>query len=220
MTVSAAATCGRVGESVRYACGTSGSWTVRRAGKHLAAGPLPGGTEYPGPAAYRVSGAVHVRSAPAGIDLSGPVHATLTLVEPKPVPTHRIGVDRRVVRANATTTLTYTVSRDSEQGDGSARLGLIGDETSGVEVTTRDPRCINPLVGRYPSTARNMYAVDCTLTDLQPGHPSTVVVRVSVRKTCSTVVSKLGYWMPQGRGSTAGGMITGPTVTCERSRVL
>jgi hypothetical protein len=218
MTVSAPAICGRAGESVRYTCGTSGSWTVRRAGEAVASGPLPGAAEYPGPATYRVSGAVHVRSTPAGIDLTGDVHGTLTLVEPKQAPTHRIEVDRHVVPANASTTLTYTVARDSEQGDGSARFGLIGEEASGVELTTADPRCVNPLTGRYPSTKRNMFALDCTPTDLQPGHPSTIVVRVAVKKTCGAVVSKLGYWMPQGQGASAGGMISGPTVTCERSR--
>ena len=220
MTVSAPAMCRRAGESVRYACRTSGSWTVRRAGEDVASGPLPGGTEYPGPATYRVSGTVHVQSSSAGVDLTGQVHASLTLVEPKQVPTHHISVDRSVVRASATTTLTYTVARDSEQGDGSARFGLIGEEASGVQLTTADPRCVNPLTGRYPSTKRNMFALDCTPTDLQPGHPSTIVVRVTVKKACGAIVSKLGYWMAQGQGSSAGGMISGPTVTCARSRGL
>ncbi|WP_258028872.1 hypothetical protein [Streptomyces fradiae] len=30
---------------------------------------------------------------------------------------------------------------------------------------------------------------------------------------CSTVVSKLGYWSPQGQ-QVAGGMVNGPTVQC------
>ncbi len=50
---------------------------------------------------------------------------------PKPEPTHRVEVDRRTLRPGATTTLTYTVHRDSDAGDGSARFGLIGEEGSG-----------------------------------------------------------------------------------------
>ncbi|MFC9842430.1 hypothetical protein ACFWFF_13480 [Streptomyces sp. NPDC060223] len=214
ISVSAPARCGRPG-TVKYACLTSGTWTVRQDGQTVATGPLPSGKEYPGPGTYEVSGSVHVRSSPAGVDLHGEVHATLTLTDPKAPPTHRIEVDRSVLRPNSVTTLTYTVARDSDRGDGSARLGIIGEESSGVELSTSDPRCVNPLTGRYPSTARSGHALDCALTDLQPGRPSTVVVQVSVRDTCSTVVSKAGYWMPQGQTVFTGGMLVGPTVTCE-----
>ncbi|MFE9768650.1 hypothetical protein ACFYPC_29745 [Streptomyces sp. NPDC005808] len=214
ISVSAPARCGRPG-SVTYACLTSGTWTVRRDGQTLATGPLPSGKEYPGPGTYDVSGSVQVRSSPAGVDLRGEVHATLTLTEPKAPPTHRIEVDRSVLRPNSVTLVTYTVARDSDRGDGSARLGIIGEESSGVELATSDPRCVNPLTGRYPSTTRSGHALDCALTDLQPGRPSTVVVQVSVKDTCSTVVSKAGYWMPQGQTVFTGGMLVGPTVTCE-----
>jgi hypothetical protein len=81
-------------------------------------------------------------------------------------------------------------------------------------VTTSDARCVNPLTGRHPAQARNMYALDCALTDLQPGHPATVVVDVDIANICTTVVSKLGYWMPQGQALYTGGMLAGPTVTC------
>ncbi|KDN75782.1 hypothetical protein DF19_19725 [Streptomyces olindensis] len=69
---------------------------------------------------------MRVRSAPAGVDLRGTVRARLTLTAPKQRPTHRVEVDRRTLRPGATTTLTYTVHRDSGQGDGSARFDLIG----------------------------------------------------------------------------------------------
>ncbi|MER7575338.1 hypothetical protein [Streptomyces sp. NPDC126514] len=214
MAVSAPATCRRAGLSVRTACLTSGSWTARRNGVTVASGTLPGSREYPGPGTYDMEAEVRVRSDPAGVDLTGTVRATLTLDAPKAAPTHRVEVDRSTLRRGAATTLTYTVHRDSERGDGSARFGLIGEETSGVELATDDARCVNPLVGRHPSTSRNRYALDCALTDLQPGRPATVVVRVALRDTCSTVVSKLGYWMPQGQALYTGGMLAGPTVDC------
>ncbi|MER6125808.1 hypothetical protein ABT173_24895 [Streptomyces sp. NPDC001795] len=215
MNVSAPASCARGGTKVRFSCLTSGSWTARRGGRTVASGTLSGGTPYPGPGRYDLSGTVHVRSKPGGVDLNGTVHTTLTLTDPLRPPTHRIQVGQRTLHPRTTTTLTYTVHRDSDDGDGSARFGLIGEESSGMRVATDDSRCINPLTGRYPSGHRNMYALDCTLTDLQPGHPDTVVVRVTVKDVCSTVVSKLGYWMPQGQALFTGGMIAGPTVTCE-----
>ena len=215
ISVSAPARCGRHGK-VRYTCLTSGTWTVRRGGQTVATGPLPSGKEYPGPGVYEVSGSVRVRSSPAGVDLQGEVRATVTLTDPKAPPTHRIEVDRSVLRPNSVTTVTYTVARDSERGDGSARLGIIGEESSGVQLTTSDARCVNPLTGRYPSTKRSGHALDCALTDLQPGRPSTVVVQVSVKDTCSTVVSKAGYWMPDGQAVFTGGMLVGPTVSCEK----
>jgi hypothetical protein len=216
-SLSAPATCRRTGTSVRYACLTSGTWTLRRDGRTVATGALPGGRETPGPGTYDVSGTVHVRSSPAGVDLRGKVRTTLTLTDPKPAATHRIEVDRRTLRPHTSTTLTYTVSRDSDAGDGSARFGLIGEEASGVELTTSDARCVNPLTGRHPSTVRSMYALDCALTDLQPGRPSTVVVRARVAGACTSVVSKLGYWMPRGQSLYTGGMLAGPTVTCRTS---
>ncbi|MFD7713567.1 hypothetical protein ACFV6E_42585 [Streptomyces sp. NPDC059785] len=216
MSVSAPATCRKAGSPVDYACASSGSWTVRRVGERevLAAGTLPGGRDYPGPGTYDVRGDVHVRSTPSGVDLRGHVSARLTLLEPKAAATHRIRADRDRVRAGTTTTVEYTVWRDSEQGDGNARLGLIGEEGSGVELRSSDRRCVNPLTGRYPSTDRSPHALDCTLTELQPGRPETVVVRVTVRRGCSTVVSKLGYWMPQGQSLYTGGMLAGPTLRC------
>jgi hypothetical protein len=148
------------------------------------------------------------------VDLRGTVRATLTLTAPKPEPTHSVRVDRTTLRSGSVTTLTYTVSRDSDRGDGSARFGLIGEEASGVELSTSDARCVNPLIGRHPSTTRQLHALDCALTDLQPGRPAKVVVRVAVPDRCSTVVSKLGYWMPQGQAVYTGGMLVGPTVGC------
>ena len=215
MAVSAPATCSGPGEDDDdRACLTSGTWTARKEGVTAVSGRLPGGGEYPGPGTYDVTADVRVKSSPAGLNLHGTVHATLTLTAPKPPATHRIEVDRTTLQRGAATTLTYRIFRDSEQGDGSARFGLIGEESSGVRLSTSDARCINPLTGRYPATTRNAYAVDCALTDLQPGHPATVVVRASVGSACSTVVSKLGYWMPQGQALYTGGMLAGPTVRC------
>ncbi|MEW2619005.1 hypothetical protein [Streptomyces sp. NPDC048106] len=213
-TVSAPASCGRAGTRVRYSCRTSGTWTARRAGKSVAGGPLPGSGDYPGPGTYDITATVRVRSAPAAVDLTGQVRATLTLTAPKPRPTHAITVDRTTLRRDSTTTLTYTVRRDSTEGDDSARFGLIGEAGSGVRITTSDTRCVNPLVGRYPSKTRLPYSLDCALTGLQPGHPDQVVVRVTVGATCSTVVSKLGYWMPDGQTLYTGGMLEGPRLTC------
>ncbi|MGC5036541.1 hypothetical protein ACPXCS_03100 [Streptomyces sp. DT190] len=214
MAVSAPASCRRPGTSVRYACLTSGSWTARRDGATVASGTLPGSQPYPGPGSYDVTASVHVRSTPAGVDLRGTVRARLTLTAPKQRPTHRVEVDRHTLRPGTTTTLTYRVYRDSEQGDGSARFGLIGEESSGVRISTADARCVNPLVGRAPSLDRLRYAVDCALTDLQPGRPATVRVTVRLASACSTVVSKLGYWMPRGQALFTGGMVEGPTVGC------
>lgn len=215
MAMSAPATCTGPGEDDDdRACLTSGTWTARKGGVTAASGKLPGGGEYPGPGTYDVTADVRVKSSPAGLNLHGTVHATLTLTAPKPPATHRIEVDRTTLRRGAATTLTYRIYRDSDQGDGSARFGLIGEESSGVRLSTSDARCINPLTGRYPATTRNAYALDCALTDLQPGHPATVVVRASVGSACSTVVSKLGYWMPQGQALYTGGMLEGPTVRC------
>lgn len=214
MAVSAPAGCGQLRSTVRYACRTSGSWTAERDGATAASGTLPGSGQYPGPGTYDFTAAVRVRSAPEGVDLQGTVHARLTLTAPRPKVTHGIEVDRSTLRPDSVTTLTYTVRRHSDEGDGSARFGLIAEEGTGAELTTSDPRCVNPLVGSHPSQARLPHALDCALTDLQPGHPDTVVVRVALKSRCSTVVSKLGYWMPQGQALYTGGMLAGPTVTC------
>ncbi|MGP2437824.1 hypothetical protein [Streptomyces sp. JW3] len=219
LSVSAPATCAAGSRTgTRYACLTSGTWTARRGGTTVASGALPGAdAAYPGPGTYEISARVHARSEPAGVDLRGTVRATLRLTAPEPVPTHRVEVDRRVLRPGATTTLTYTVHRDSDAGDGSARFGLIGEAHSGVELATDDARCVNPLVGRHPSTERLRHSLDCAFTDLQPGRPSTVRVRVTLKAACSTVVSKLGYWMPRGQEVFTGGMLVGPAVGCDRS---
>ncbi|MGW5372619.1 hypothetical protein ACWES4_30985, partial [Streptomyces sp. NPDC004011] len=214
LAVSAPASCRRAGVRVRYTCRTEGTWTARRAGRTLTAGTLPGAQEYPGPGTYDITADVRVRSAPAGVDLHGTVEATLTLTAPKAPPTHAVTVDRTTLRRNATTTLTYTVRRDSDEGDGSARLGLIGEAGTGVRIATDDARCVNPLVGRYPSKTRLAYSLDCALTALQPGRPETVKVRVTVGPECSTVVSKLGYWLPRGQELYTGGMLAGPALTC------
>ncbi|MFJ9242110.1 hypothetical protein [Streptomyces sp. NPDC101776] len=214
MAVSAPASCRRHAPVARYACRSSGTWTALRAGAPVASGTLPGSGQYPGPGTYDFTATVRVWSMPEGVDVQGTVHATLTLTAPVPKATHGIDVDRSTLRPDSVTTLTYTVRRYSDQGDGSARFGLIAQEGTGAELTTSDPRCVNPLIGRYPAQDRLPHALDCALTDLQPGHPDTVVVRVTLKSRCSTVVSKLGYWMPQGQALYTGGMLAGPTVTC------
>ncbi|MET7682420.1 hypothetical protein [Streptomyces sp. NPDC005423] len=214
MAVSAPASCRRRGAAEPYTCLTSGGWTARRTDGTVVSGALPGAQDYPGPGTYDVTAAVQVRSVPSGVELSGTVRATLTLTAPKQRPTHRIDVDRSTLAPGSVTTLTYTVSRESEGGDGSARFGLIAEEGSGAELTTSDRRCVNPLVGRHPSKVRLHHSLDCALTDLQPGHPDTVRVRVTLNSRCSTVVSKLGYWTPRGQALYTGGMLAGPTVGC------
>ncbi|OKJ99441.1 hypothetical protein AMK26_25700 [Streptomyces sp. CB03234] len=222
MTVTAAATCRRGTTKIRPVCRTSGTWTAHRADspttEPTATGTLAGRADYPGPGTYDIDATVHVRSEPAETDLRGHVRATVTLTDAKPRPTHRIdvAVKHGALKPGTSTTLTYTVARVSDHGDGSARLGLIGEEATGIRLTSSDPRCVNPLPGRYPSTTRSMYALDCALTDLQPGRPTTVTVRATLKDACSTIVSKLGYWTPRGQEST-GGMLTGPTVTCDRA---
>jgi hypothetical protein len=211
LSVSAPATCRVPGTATRYACLTSGTWTARRDGETVASGTLPGAdATYPGPGTYTITAEVHARSAPDGVDLRGTVRTKLTLHTPKSAPTHRVEVDRDTLRPGTTTTLTYTVHQDSAAGDGSARFGLIGEERTGVRLATDDARCGNPLV----SGARSRHSLDCALTDLRPGRPATVRVRVTLRSACSTVVSKLGYWMPRGQEVFTGGMLVGPTVRC------
>ncbi|KIE27823.1 hypothetical protein LK08_06130 [Streptomyces sp. MUSC 125] len=214
LALSAPATCQRAGIRIRYTCRTDGTWTARRAGKPLGTGTLPASLAYPGPGTYDITATVHVRSTPAGVDLQGTVRTTLSLTAPKATASHAIAVDHRMLRRNTTTTLTYTIRRDSDEGDGSARFGLIGEEGSGMRISTADARCINPLVGRYPVKSRLPHSLDCTLTELQPGHPENVTVQITVGAKCSTVVSKLGYWMPKSQDLYTGGMLAGPTLTC------
>lgn len=214
LEITAPAGCERSGAATRYACLTSGTWSARRAGESAVTGSLPGAGAYAGPGTYEITARVHARSAPRGVDLRGTVRATLTLTAPKPAPTHRVEVDGPVLRRHSSATLTYTVHRDSDAGDGSARFGLIGEEASGVRLATDDARCVNPLIGRHPSQERLTHAVDCALTDLQPGRPATVRVHVTVGSACSTIVSKLGYWMPRGQALHTGAMVAGPTVRC------
>ncbi|MFE6287135.1 hypothetical protein [Streptomyces sp. NPDC057877] len=214
LSVTAPAACHRPGTTSRLGCVTSGSWTARQHGETVASGTLPGSATYPGPGTYDLEAEVRVRSTPDGVDLSGTVRATLTLTAPKARPTHRMEVTGGPLRPGTTTALTYTLYRDSEEGDGSARFGLIGEEASGVRLATDDARCVNPLIGRHPSDARLAYSLDCALTDLQPGRPATVTVRVTLGARCSTVVSKLGYWIPRGQALYTGGMLAGPTVGC------
>uniref|UniRef100_UPI00210BFC13 hypothetical protein n=1 Tax=Streptomyces sp. ODS05-4 TaxID=2944939 RepID=UPI00210BFC13 len=147
--------------------------------------------------------------------LRGRAQATFTLTESKPLPAYRVEVSRpadqpATLVPDTATTLTYTVSATGEHGDGSARLGLIGEAGSGMEVSSADARCVNPLPGRYPSTTRTRHALDCTLTDIQPGRPATVTVSATLRSLCSTLVAKLGHWTPRGQSPT-GGMFDGPT---------
>ncbi|MEU0744321.1 hypothetical protein [Streptomyces sp. NPDC006134] len=215
LEITAPATCRRPGTATRYACLTSGTWSARRAGAPAVTGTLPGAGTYAGPGTYEITATVHARSAPAGVDLRGTVRATLTVTAPKPAPTHRVEVKGPALRPHSTATLVYTVHRDSDAGDGSARFGLIGEEGTGIRLTTDDARCVNPLIGRHPSTDRLTHALDCALTDLQPGRPATVRVRATLESACSTIVSKLGYWMPRGQALHTGGMVAGPTVGCE-----
>jgi hypothetical protein len=82
MAVSAPAGCRRPGSGGRLACLTSGTWTARRSGTVVATGTLPGSHAYPGPGTYDFTATVRVRSEPAGVDVVGTVHATLTLTAP------------------------------------------------------------------------------------------------------------------------------------------
>ncbi|MEU2183731.1 hypothetical protein [Streptomyces thermolilacinus] len=209
MTVTAAADC---------ACTVTGTWTAHRGdeGESLS-GTLGGRAEYQGPGTYEITATVSVSGTPrsGSVPLRGTVTGTFALAAPMPAAAHRVEVTPKEPLAPGTTTaLTYTVERTADGGDGSARLGIIGEPDTGVRLASTDVRCVNPLTGRYPSTDRSPHAVDCTLTDLQPGRPATVTVHVTLPDgVCSSVVSKLGYWSPQGQQVT-GGMVNGPTVSC------
>ncbi|MCP9958497.1 MULTISPECIES: hypothetical protein [Streptomyces] len=209
MTVTAAADC---------ACTVSGTWTARRSEEDGAAsGTLGTRADYPGPGTYTITAAVAVDGTDrtASLPLKGTATGTFTLTAPKPAPSHTIEVaPPAALTPGATTTLTYTVERTGDDGDASARFGLIGEPGTGIELASTDVRCVNPLTGRYPATTRSAHALDCSLTDLQPGRPARVTVHVTLPPgTCSTVVSKLGYWTPKGQ-QVAGAMLNGPTVKC------
>ncbi|WP_228974182.1 hypothetical protein [Streptomyces sp. DH12] len=210
MTVSASADC---------ACTTSGTWTARRGDADETSGTLGARAEYAGPGTYAVTATVSIggahRGASPATPLTGTVGGTFALASALPAPTHRIEVTpSATLRPGTTTTLTYKVTQLATEGDGSARLGIIGEPGSGVSVTSPDARCVNPLTSGAPATRRSPHAVDCTFTDLAVGRPAAVTVRVTVPSgTCSTVVSKLGYWTPKGQ-QVSGAMLNGPTVSC------
>ncbi|MFF8232005.1 hypothetical protein [Streptomyces caelestis] len=84
-----------------------------------------------------------------------------------------------------------------------------------MRISAADARCVNPFVDSHTSKARLTHSTDCALTDLQPGRPATVGVRVTLTSACSMVVSKLGYWIPHGQALYTGGPAEGPTVGCD-----
>ncbi|MFF8384928.1 hypothetical protein ACF053_14970 [Streptomyces kanasensis] len=210
MTVSASADC---------ACTTSGTWTARRgdAQDATASGTLGARAEYAGPGTYAVTATVSIgggpREAASTTPLTGTVGGTFALAAVLPAPTHRVEVAPATLRPGTTTTLTYKITQVAAEGDGSARLGVIGEPGSGVSVTSPDARCVNPLTSGSP-TRRSPHAVDCTLTDLAAGRPAAVTVRVTLPSgSCSSVVSKLGYWTPKGQ-QVSGAMLNGPMLSC------
>ncbi|MEE1753210.1 hypothetical protein [Streptomyces sp. SP18CS02] len=218
MSVTAPATCRRDGgRGHDTLCRTTGTWTARRDdGSVAAAGDLGGErAEYPGPGTYHFGVVVQVRSV--GVDLRGRVRATLDFAERKAEPTHRVEVTPGTVAAGATTTLRYTVTRLSEQADPGARFGLTGEQGSGVELVSPDARCVNPPPGGQAAPVRGTHALDCALTDLRPGRPLTVLVRVTVKGACTGIVSKLGHWESGGQEFGARRVLAGPTVTCHKS---
>ncbi len=206
MTVSAPAVCGRGG------CDVSGSWRMTREGRTVASGELGARAGYPGPGTYGLTAVVRVRPVAAGLDVRGRWTGTVSLGWPVPVPTHRVDVAPRTIRAGRTTTVTYTVTRSGADGDSNARLGMIGQEKSGVVLSSSDRQCGNPLAGA--SAARRTYVLDCALVDLRAGRPMKIRVRVRVGTVCSSVVSKMGYWLPKGQEIYTGHMLEGPVVRC------
>ncbi|MFE5796868.1 hypothetical protein ACFQ8C_30425 [Streptomyces sp. NPDC056503] len=88
------------------------------------------------------------------------------------------------------------------------------EEATGMRIPTTDTRCVNLLIGRHPATTCLPYALDGALTTLRPGSPEEVTVHVAVGPTCSTVVSKLGYRIPDGQTLHTGGMQPRPERTC------
>ncbi|MEU6807975.1 hypothetical protein ABZ920_02950 [Streptomyces sp. NPDC046831] len=95
LAVLPAATCGRPATKLRYACRTRGTWTAARDGATVASGALPGSAGHPGPGTYEITATVRVRSAPAGVDLTGTVRTTLTLTAPGPAPARGSAGDGR-----------------------------------------------------------------------------------------------------------------------------
>ncbi|MCA6091123.1 hypothetical protein LE181_02925 [Streptomyces sp. SCA3-4] len=209
LTVSAPARC------ERFACDASGTYRMTtRGGREVASGRLGTRTEYPGPGTYRVTVAMRARSAARGFDARGHWTRTITLAWPKPAPVHTITVTPATVRPGRTTTLTYTVTRRDLRGDSNARLGLIGEEGTGVRLSSADRQCSNPLTQAYPSTQRQPHVLDCALVNIQPGHPVKVKVVAHLGARCSTIISKMGYWLPKGQETYTGGMLKGPVVSC------
>jgi hypothetical protein len=224
VTVSAPAECHtRRGTARPVSCVSTGTWRMARtgrratAGQRVTAGTLGSRAAYPGPGGWTVTGTVRVVSSPAGMDLRGRAAAAFRLTAPLPRPARRVTVSAPALRPGRTVTARYTVTSSAADGDDSARLGLIGRAGTGVRVTSADPWCGNPLVGAYPSTARRMWTLDCSLTGIQPGRPRVVTVRITAGRACSTVVSKLGFWTPRGQDVT-GQMINGPTLGCAAGR--
>jgi hypothetical protein len=216
LTVTAPAQCHRGTGAHRHrytACDTSGSWRMARRGRQVASGGLGARAAYPGPGTYRITSTVRAVSAPAGVQVRGKRVTTVTLGQPAPAPTHRLDVTPRTVHAGRTTTLTYTFTRLGAAGDSNARLGMIGEPGSGVALASADPHCGNPLSGTSAS-ARDPQVLDCSLVDLRPGRPYAIAVRVRVGERCSSVVSKAGYWIPQGQRASTGAMLVGPSVRC------
>lgn len=208
MTVTAPAECRRV------ACDTSGSWRMTRGGREVASGELTRRSGYPGPGTYVLTTTLRVRSAPPGVDFRVRRTSTITLSWPAPKPTHRIDVTPGTVRAGRTTAVTYTVRRLGLEGDSNTRLGLIGPSDSGLRLTSPDTQCSNPLSGAYPSKARHPHILNCDVINLQPGRPYVVKVNVHMGKRCSSIISKMGYWLPKGQDMYTGNMLVGPTLKC------
>ncbi len=212
LTLSAPARCGR------STCDVTGTYRMAtRDGRQVASGKLGTRTGYPGPGTYRVTVTARVRSAVSGTDVRGTWARTITFAWPRPEPVHTITVTPAVLRPGRTTAVTYTVTRRDLRGDSNARLGMIGEEGKGVRISSSDRQCSNPLAGAYPSTERRPHVLDCALVDLQPGRPVEVKVRVSLGKDCSTIISKMGYWLPEGQATYNGGMLQGPALRCEKS---
>ncbi|GAB2590122.1 hypothetical protein GCM10027168_23970 [Streptomyces capparidis] len=127
-------------------------------------------------------------------------------------PTHRVTVSPHTVPRGATTTLYYTVTRTDHPGDSNARLGVIAP---GSELASPHGLCVNPLAGPYPSPERHRHLLDCSFTDLQPGNPVTVPVRVTMGEDCAPVRAQLGSWYSTGDNTYGGRMVKAPAVTCE-----
>lgn len=202
----------------RSACDASGTYRMTaRDGREVASGSLGTRTEYPGPGTYKVTVAMRARSATPAFDARGGWTRTITLAWPKPAPVHTITVTPSTIRPGRATTLTYTVTRHDLRGDSNARLGLIGQEGTGLRLSSSDSQCTNPLAKAYPSEERRPHVLDCALVGVQPGRPTKVKVVVRLGAHCSTIISKMGYWLPKGQDTYTGGMLKGPVVTCAKN---